>query len=140
MPAVYLCMKLHLCTVSSALFVLSVTGDILYRNYEKGDYCDNALFSECEEELRIPCYTAVNLSKGHHAVVGFITMTVPDDSLPPEEQSAVKGMMPPPKKEGSLGFIDYVRNGEIAQTAYKRQIEHSKAIGGFLYKPTASVL
>ncbi|KAF4651948.1 hypothetical protein FOL47_011338 [Perkinsus chesapeaki] len=73
-----------------------------------GDKSTNYKFDQnCKDKAGIPCYVAVDLSKGSNVVVGFIEINIPYE--PQEEvEEAVRRKMPHPKKKGIFGNIEYV--------------------------------
>ncbi|KAF4652519.1 hypothetical protein FOL47_011042 [Perkinsus chesapeaki] len=101
-------MNIHWNTVSFALLILTVSGGIIYRDYQPGDSFTDIIFRQtCPWKTGIPCYVAINTDVSAKTVVGFIVLDIPK-KLSKEEQEAVKAKVP--GKEGNLG---YIRNVEV---------------------------
>ncbi|KAF4674932.1 hypothetical protein FOL47_008521 [Perkinsus chesapeaki] len=90
------------------LVALSATEKILYRDYQKGDVFPGIFFEDdCEHKQGVPCYVAVNLEAGPHAVIGYVSAELPH-KLEPKEENAVRAKMSDPKKKGHFGYIKQV--------------------------------
>ncbi|KAF4671247.1 hypothetical protein FOL47_001591 [Perkinsus chesapeaki] len=104
---------------------------IAYRNYKKGDSCDDPIFKAvCPKKQGIPCYVAVNLDVKRNNVLGYIIMDIPA-RLSHEEEAAVRSKMSNPKKPGGFGYIKNVEVSEAfrGQGIGTRLIKYSIKLG-----------